>query len=183
MIDPLIAKAIALGMGFLFLTAAWHKFKSPTQFEASLLDYQLLPEWSIRPVALAIPVVELVIGTSWIFGWSIRQIAIVSALLLTSYTLAIAINVARGRVHIGCGCGAPSADSSDQPISMGLVLRNCLLIALALVSTLPLLDRPLGVTDFIVLAATMISSFLLYAAVTQLLTNSNVIRAWRNTRG
>jgi hypothetical protein len=183
MIDPLIIKAIALGMGLLFLTAAWHKLNSPAEFKASLVDYQLLPEWLIKPVGLALPAIELIIGTSWILGWSVRWIAYASAALLTIYTLAIAINVARGRVHIGCGCGAPGSDSSDQPVSGGLVIRNCLLISAALIPTMPLRERTLGVVDFVVIAASLSAAILLYAAVAQLLTNRGVINAWRSSRG
>ncbi len=183
MVDPLIATAISIGMALLFLSAAWHKLNALQQFMASLRDYQLLPDWLVAPAARLLPIVEVALGIAWFVSWSLQYIAIASAALLTLYTVAIGINVARGRVHIGCGCSAPGSNGGDQPISIGLVIRNCVLIGVSLLSGMPVADRDLGAADYLVLLVTLAAALLLYATVNQLLTNDGVIRTWRSSRG
>ena len=63
--------------------------------------------------------------------------AFASAALFAAYTGAIAINLQRGRIHIDCGCGMARLAGRDQQLSWGLVVRNTLLMAAALVATMP----------------------------------------------
>jgi hypothetical protein len=92
------------------------------------------------------------------------SLGVASVLLL--YGFAIAVNLARGRRDIDCGCGGPAG---RQTLSEALVLRNALLAAAALASALPLAPRALGWLDALTATAAVASTALLYAAASQLL--------------
>ena len=179
-LDPLIARAIALGFGLLFALGAAHKLSTMDYFKVILGEYQLLPAILTAPAAWLITGLELALGVGWILTPTQWLIPVASALLLFVYTLAIGINLARGRVHISCGCSFSGRDESDQQLSAGLVGRNTVLIVLAMVATLPVVQRNFAFGDYLLLAVTLLASTLLYAAGNQLLDNGAAIGTWRN---
>jgi hypothetical protein len=181
MIDPLIDRAIALAFALLLGAASWHKLSGFEGFRSALRDYRLLPDALLSPAARAVPVGEAILAAGWLAGVLQQPVACATAALLGLYALAIAINLLRGRVHIGCGCGF-GGSSNDQPISWWLVLRNLLLVAAALVPILPTNGRALGGLDWVTLAAALVASVLLYAGAGQLLDNRSAIQSWRRTR-
>lgn len=180
MLDPLILKIISLGFGLLFLLAALHKLAAPEQFRVVLREYQLLPGALVAPLALVVPSIEILLGAGWLLASSHAALAIASASLLGIYTLAIAINLLRGRVHIGCGCGVAGTNDKDQPLSAGLVVRNFVLLLASLAALMPAASRPFGFIDYMTLVTAVLASVLLYVASNQLLGNNAAIGTWRN---
>jgi hypothetical protein len=180
MLDPLILKVISIGFGLLFLLAAVHKFSTAQQFRVILEEYQVMPRVLAGPVARIVPLLEVLLSIGWIAGYRPKLIAISSAILLATYTFAIGLNLLRGRIHIGCGCGVGGSADGDQQLSSGLLLRNTILIALALVATIPATSRPFAVLDYVTLGTTLLASLLLYAGANQLLANGAAIGTWRN---
>ena len=95
----------------------------------------------------------------------------------------------RGRSYIDCGCGFASAIGREseregiQQLSISLVLRNAVLIAGALVVTLPSTDRLLGIMDYLFAVLACLVLILFYGAFNQLLINDNAIRSWRRADG
>ncbi len=179
MIDPLILKVIAFGFAVLFIGAAWHKLSSLDRFEAVLRDYRLLPAFAIRPLSLLIPAIELTLGLSWISGLLPRITALASASLLATYALAMGINLLRGRIYIDCGCGFGASTESEQALSWSLVARNILLIGLAVLPLVAVAERDLGMTDYVVVVAGLLTAILLYAGSGQLIKNRAAIKTWR----
>ncbi len=179
MIDPLLSKVIAFGFAVLFIGAAWHKLSAPGRFEAVLRNYRLLPALLNRPLTLLIPAIELTLGLSWISGLLPRITALASAGLLATYALAMGINLVRGRIYIDCGCGFGVASVKEQSLSSSLVARNILLIGLAVLSFVPVAKRDLGLTDYVVLIAGLLTAILLYAGSGQLIRNRAAIKTWR----
>ena len=180
LIDPLIVQAISIGLGLMFLIAAWHKFSEAAQFRVTLLEYQVLPEALVAPATRIVPLVELLLGGAWLVGYFGQGMtAIASALLLGVYALAIGINIARGRVHFDCGCGFGGSSENEQYLSGGLILRNLLLIGAALTTLLPVASREFGAGDYLTLVAVILAGGLLFAAANQLLANRAAINTWR----
>ncbi len=179
MIDPLLPTAIAFGFAVLFVAAAWHKLSARGRFEAILRDYRLLPEFLVRPVALLMPVVELTLALGWMSGLSTRVTALASAALLATYAFAMAINLMRGRVYIDCGCGFGASAGEEPALSSSMVARNIVLIGLALLPLVPATGRDLGITDFVVVLASVLTAILLYAGSGQLIKNRAAIMTWR----
>lgn len=181
--DPLIAKAVCTGFGGLLLLAARHKFVTLQQFRAVLADYRVLPVPLVTPVAWTVPAIELLIGSSWLLACAgylpVMVAALATTLLLALYTLAMAINLLRGRRHISCGCGLASSATDGQLLSWWLIARNGVLMGVALAAGLPLSARALNIADYATLAALLLSAALLYIAAAQLLRNRAAIAAWR----
>lgn len=180
MIDPLIAKTLATGFGLLFLLAAVHKLTALRDFRATLEAYRLPPAALVTPVAWITASAELLLGVGWLAGFRPALTAAASAALLFVYTLAMAVNIVRGRVHIDCGCSFGRSSAGIQQLSKGLLFRNSVLIAATVVATLPVATRTLGPADYLVLFAALAALTLAYAAGNQLLTNFAAIGAWRN---
>ncbi len=181
MLDPIILRALAIGFALLFLLAAVHKFTAAAQFRVILQEYQVLPEFAVGPATKIVPLIELLLGIGWLAFSSSVVVAAASALLIAMYTIAIATNLIRGRIHISCGCNMSGSDDNDQRLTWGLVLRNVVLASLAMLATVPVADRMLGAIDYITLATTVLAAVLLYSAGNQLLSNYAAIGAWRNS--
>jgi hypothetical protein len=180
MLDPLILRGISIGFGLLFLLAAVHKISTAQQFRIILEEYQVVPRALAGPVARLVPLVEVMLSVSWLTGYRPGLVALSSAALLAIYTLAIGINLLRGRIHIGCGCGVAGSADGDQQLSSGLLLRNTILIVIALVAAIPTTERSFGVIDYVTLGTALLASALLYLAANQLLANGAAIGTWRN---
>jgi Methylamine utilisation protein MauE len=177
MIDPLIPRIIAFGLSLMLIGAAWHKLAGRQSFRAVLEDYRLFPAVSLNFLTWLVPAVEAILAAAWLFVLVPAVVAIASSLLLAAYATAIAINLRRGRAYIGCGCGfAPGIE--NQPLSWTLVVRNLLLIALALVTLLPQAQRSLGLADHALLVLALLVTVLLHSAVMQLLHNGTALRSW-----
>jgi len=184
-IDPLLLRIISLGFALLFLIAAAHKFGNIKHFQASFEGYKIVPKNLSGLVTKTIPPLELLLGIAWlsfsVFALESRIITALSIGLLTSYALAIAINLKRGRQYIDCGCSFSSKEAgSSQQISLGLLYRNIFLIAIAICCLLPATDRSLLIVDFIGLFFSALALTLLYGTYNQLLNNSNAINSWRH---
>jgi uncharacterized membrane protein YphA (DoxX/SURF4 family) len=182
MIDPLIVNVLSVALGLLLVAAAWHKLSSLPQFTAVVADYQLLPQFLVSPTALIVPLAELVFGLAWLTGFAIPWIAPLTAGMFALYAVAIAINLVRGRLHISCGCGLGAVSAENQHLSWVLVLRNTLLVAVALLAIIPVSGRSLGGLDWLTLSAALIATGFLYLGGSQLLQNGAAIRSWRNPR-
>lgn len=180
--DPLVSKIIAIGLGLMFLAAAWHKVGDRAQFRVTLLEYQVLPQSLVAPAAVLLPLLEAALGLSWLAGYPDTGLtAIASASLLAAYALAIGINLFRGRVHFDCGCGFAGKSDNEQYLSGGLLLRNAVLIVLALSTLWPAGRRDLGIGDYLTLLAALLAISLLFAAANQLLANRAAINTWRKS--
>jgi hypothetical protein len=186
MLDPQIIRCVALALGLLFLLAGAHKFGDRARFGGILANYRMVPVLLVSPLTLLMPLLELALGLFWLVAVIRLQtgalLPVSSALLLTVYALAIAVNLVRRRNHIDCGCGFAKNDSG-QRLSPWLVFRNLLLAAMAMTPLLGAVDRRLGVADHLLLVLISVALILLYAAFNQLLSNQGAIASWRNTHG
>lgn len=182
MLDPLIVQSIAIAFALILTLAALHKLKDRAEFARVVLDYRLVPERAVPFVAWFLPIAELIAGIAWLVSDEPAPAALLTGTLVLVYTLAVLINLLRGRVHIGCGCSFPGSTEDDQPLSYGIVGRNLALIAMALAMALPISDRELTAFDSLAIAALLLTVALLYAAANQLMSNSAAIGSWRHRR-
>lgn len=126
--EPVITAYAQVLLFIVFGAAGWSKLRSLEAFEGVVYNFRILPESVARPVALILPVAELVIAAGLILP-ATRPVAAAGAIaLLAVFCVAIAINLARGRREIDCGC---FSSTLKQHLSSGLILRNVLLAGLA----------------------------------------------------
>ena len=94
---------VRLGLAAVFLVSGALKAVDPAQTRIAVRAYELLPSGLVGPVATALPLVELALGTLLLVGAFIRWVALASAVLLLVLMSAVAQAWARG-LSIDCGC-------------------------------------------------------------------------------
>jgi uncharacterized membrane protein YphA (DoxX/SURF4 family) len=130
---PWLSLAARLVLGGVFLWAALPKLADPPAFAKALWAYQLFPEWSLHPLALTLPWLELLCGLALCLGFWLRAAALWLGALLLSFILALAINLAR-RHPVDCGCfgaSAPRTDAQRLTDMRWLILRDLALLFVA----------------------------------------------------
>jgi hypothetical protein len=173
-LDPALRITLRAALSLLFIWSAGHKLHDTAGFRAALANYELVPERWLASTAALLVAAELCVAVSlWLPGCG-AYAACAGAGLLALYAGAIAINIVRGRRDIDCGCAGVSG---DQPLSVALVVRNCVLGAAALASALPAALRALTWVDGITIFASVVTVALLYAALDGLLVTAPRIRA------
>ena len=154
--DPTIDLTIRAALGLLLGVAAWHKLHDPRRFTATLGEYRLLPARFVPAAAGCVVLAEMGAVVALVL-WP-RCGAAAAATLLAVYGSAIAVNLARGRRHIDCGCGGPAA---RREIGAWMVGRNALVAVAALVAALvPVATRELVWLD----ACTVVAATAMLAA-------------------
>ncbi|MGY3175313.1 hypothetical protein ACVWYU_004738 [Pseudomonas sp. TE12234] len=170
--DPIFIIASAVAIAVLLASAATHKVRAPARFARQLADYQLLPDSLARPVARLIPLLELAIAFALLVPVSRGWAALSAAGLLALYAAAIGINLWRGRRDIDCGCAGPD---QAQPLRPVLLLRNSVLVVLALLASVAPIARDMTLFDGFVTVAAAAVALLIYAAADGLLANSPLL--------
>jgi uncharacterized membrane protein YphA (DoxX/SURF4 family) len=98
-----LGTVVRLGLAAVFLTSGALKVVDPAQTRIAVRAYELLPPDLVGPVATALPLVELVLGTLLLVGAFTRWVALASGVLLLVLMTAVAQAWARG-LSIDCGC-------------------------------------------------------------------------------
>ena len=177
MLDPIVVSLISISFGLMFLLASVHKLRGLDTFRAVLADYRVMPAMIVPVVAVALPLFEAAIGLAWLF--STINLWLPTTVLLVLYTAGISINLLRGRVHISCGCGFGASTRTDEALSWGLVVRNVILTGAALITSMPVASRPIGILDYATLVLALVVIVLLLTAGNQLIRNMAAINTWR----
>ncbi len=87
----------------MWLISGTIKASNPGQTYIAVQAYDVLPEGLVRPLAIAMPLLELVLGVFVLAGLATRIAAGLSVLVLVAFIAAIAQSWARG-LTIDCGC-------------------------------------------------------------------------------
>jgi hypothetical protein len=173
-LDPVLGHALRASLALLFAAAAWHKLRARHRFRATLADYALLPERALAPAASGLAALEVLLAGALLAPASARAAALAAAGLLCVYGAAIAINLARGRRFVACGCLGPAA---EQPLSGALVARNAALAGAALLAALPGTARELGWLDALTVAGAVAVLAFSYLAADGLLASWRTLEA------
>jgi uncharacterized membrane protein len=165
--DPIIVGTLTGALALVTFAAAWHKLAEPDAFLSAVAAYGLLPSATVTAAARILPGMEIAFGAGILLP-ATRAFALTGLMgLLLLYALAMAINLARGRRDIDCGCGGKS-----QPVSWALVVRNLVLCAAALFASQPALERPMDWVDATTLILGVLAFFSLYRMADELLRQS-----------
>jgi hypothetical protein len=168
--DPAVRTAVRTALALLFLWTGMHKLRDVSAFRAAMANYRLVPMGVVDLGAGALIGAELVTALT-LMGTSSALPAGVAAALLLLYSLAIAVNLCRGRHYIDCGCAGPAA---RQPISGDLILRNMFIAIAAAATALPSTGRALLWMDAVTITGGVIVLALLYITFDTLLSNSTL---------
>lgn len=175
-LDPIFLAVLRVALALLLLSAALHKLRDLPAFVGVLADYRLLPPATLPPTARGIACAEAVAALALVTPGTGPAPALATAGLLALYAGAIAVNLARGRRFVACGCAGPAG---DQRLHGGLVLRNAVLVFAALVAALPVAGRTLVWVDALSLLGGVAGAALAYAAADVALANASRLRTLR----
>jgi len=136
--DPAILAALRAALALLLLRAALHKVRDRLGFEGAVTGYDLLPAAAIPLASRVLPALEIAAALLLVAPPTAPWGALLAGGLLVLYTVAIAVALSRGRRDVACGCGGPAGELA---LSGGLVVRNAILLLVAVACTAPLRPR------------------------------------------
>lgn len=174
-LDPVLLWVLRLGGALLLSSAAAHKLGQPPAFRLALSRYGLLPHWALGPVARGLPLLEAGLAAALLWPATAPAAAIGGAALLALYGGAIAASLARGLRGIDCGCGGPAGDA---PLSLGLLLRNALLVPLLAAGALAPSGRGMGWLDALSIGGGVAAFALVYLAAEVAMVNAARLRSF-----
>jgi uncharacterized membrane protein YphA (DoxX/SURF4 family) len=122
---------VRLLLGLLLLGVGVSKLAHPTQFRRGIQDYQLIPpdldsRLSLSTLlAYGFPAAEIIAGLGLISGIFLLASAILAIFLMIIFSVAMGINLTRGRTDLSYHCAGALG---DHRISWWLIGRNGLMI-------------------------------------------------------
>jgi hypothetical protein len=119
-----------LALAAIFAGSALEALRDRGLHAAIVEQYRILPAWLVAPAALILPALSVIAAFLLLAAPLASWGALLSLALLGVFTIAILVNLARGRRDIDCGCGG----GEGQRLSGGLVVRNAVLMSLSLVA-------------------------------------------------
>ena len=145
-VDPVVPLLAHAALALLFAQAGWHKLRDLGGFEAVFDAYEIVPRaWApLAAHGLVLVEIGVALGLAWgalpVPGAAIASLCagVGTVAAMTVYAVAIAINLARGRAEIDCGCMGPAG--RPQHIAPWLIARN----AVVALGALPILTLGLG---------------------------------------
>jgi hypothetical protein len=123
----------------------------------------------LMPSVAALIAAETAIAIGCLLPAAAPLACLAGALLLTLYSVAIGINLVRGRGTIDCGCGGPGG---ARPLRADLLLRNAGVAVLLGAAAITPSPRALVWLDAATIACAIAMLALLYAAIDVAAANS-----------
>ena len=129
-IRPWLGLVVRLGLGVVWIVAAWDKLRAPRTFVQAVRAYDATPEWLSKAIGYGLPVLELCVGVLLVVGLCTRIAAAVSGVLFVVFLIGLAQAAARG-LQLECGCFG-GGGATDQSTTYTLdILRDVGLLILA----------------------------------------------------
>ncbi len=137
-----IPVVLRLVLGGVLMWAGLAKVSEPALFAMTVRAYNVLPNAFINGFAVVVPWMEIAAGACLLAGFWSRSGSLAALALLSSFGVAIAVNIFRG-ANLDCGCFGldGTRGSLHAALVQDLLLIACSLILL-FVRNMPLsLDR------------------------------------------
>lgn len=171
-IDPAISTAFSVSLAAFFAASAAHKARSYSEFAGVVRNYRIGPEALAPLVSPIIVAAEMLIAIGLLIPELRSEAAIGGAGLFLLYGAAIAVNLARGRTDIDCGCSfGGHADEGSERLTPILIVRNFVLASPALAASAAAATRELGMLDYAAILLFALTAAALYAAFESLRAN------------
>lgn len=123
-----VAHGSRFALALVLAAAGVAKVANIADFRSAVSNYGLVPASLVRPLARAIPSVEILAAALLLVGVLPHLVGLGAAALLLVFTVAVVINLARGRV-LDCGCFGSAA---PRRLTWWTVARNLALVGMAL---------------------------------------------------
>lgn len=121
--DSRAVSVIRIIFGLLFVYSAIVKIIDPAAFGKVIIMYDIIPSAIVPYIAIVLPYVELLTGLFLAAGFRIKAVSLITMAMMVVFSVAIAINVTRGR-NFDCGCFELGRFGISEEISVFLVFRD-----------------------------------------------------------
>jgi uncharacterized membrane protein YphA (DoxX/SURF4 family) len=112
-------------LGSVFIYAGFAKIIDPRAFSKIISHYDIIPEILLAPVAIGLPVIELLAGIGLMFN--VRGSLPVILALLIAFTILIGYGI-HNNLNIDCGCFSPE-ETTDQNNLKAAFYRDLVMLA------------------------------------------------------
>lgn len=127
----ILALVLRLGLGGLFLLAAFYKLRDPMTFAEAVMAYRMgLPDALTQLATYAVPWTEVFCGVALVLGLWTRAAAAVFIALIAVFLVGILSVIARD-LNITCGCFGKFKLYCEGPVGWCKVGENLALCILA----------------------------------------------------
>jgi len=126
--------ALRIGVGAAFVYAGAIKLGDALQFADNIASFRILPGSFINPLALSLPIFEVLSGGLLAVGWFRRPAALAIVIVSAVFLAAIALALERG-LTIDCGCfgsGVPSRERMWLDLGRDMILLVGALITVSM---------------------------------------------------
>jgi len=127
LLSPKLYLLIRIVLGLVFIYAGAAKLIDPKAFAKVISQYDIVPEFLLAPIALGLPVMELLAGIGLIFH--IRGSLTIIASLLVIFVLVLGYGIFND-IEIDCGCFSPEEINARNSLKQAL-FRDLLMIGAA----------------------------------------------------
>ncbi len=141
---------VQLALGIVFLLSAAGKLRDPAGFARGVADYQIVAASVAHPVGLLIIALEGWLAIAHLTGWLLAAAVPLGFGMLTTFAVAVGMNLGRGRV-LPCYC---FGGRGEETISARTLAR---LLLLLLCEALLLADSSLFTTSQLVYHSRIVS--------------------------
>lgn len=129
-VDSILFLSFQYFLALVLLAAAVPKLRQADEFHGVVANYRILPDWLVPLFARLLPWVELLCACGLLFVATATHALLIASGLLVMFSVAVAVNLLRGRTHIDCGCLRGTARGSG--INWYHAIRPLMLACLAL---------------------------------------------------
>ncbi|WP_229168243.1 MauE/DoxX family redox-associated membrane protein [Bacillus cereus] len=133
-----------IGLATLFISTGIDKIKKFSIHQLIIKEFRIIPKNQIRLFTILEIFAEIFIGICLFIGLFHTFTLICAVLLLLVYSVAILVNLLRGRKEISCGCGGVLG---NHKLSWTLVVRNLFIGAVSVI--LLMYPLSLGSLDYL----------------------------------
>lgn len=147
---PFLLLIYRLVIGLTFIYASYYKIVDPQDFARSIYNYRIMPVFFINVLAITLPWLELVCGLLLVIGLFRRPMALILAMMLLVFSIAVSSVMIRG-IDVDCGCfrkAPPAVEKADAAKTVrsnnsffshqagwGLLTRDIIMFMMAILLT------------------------------------------------
>lgn len=102
-LGPMLRTVLRIGLGIMFLAAAWPKFMDPKSFASLVAQYQFLPAFAVNPFTLWLSAFEIVVGIGILITLWEKEFGAMVGIMMLMFIVALAQALVRD-LGIACGC-------------------------------------------------------------------------------
>lgn len=119
-LHPYLQPVLRLVLGVVFLQSGYEKLHHLEEFYQAAQNYQVLPPGVTHFYSVMVPWLEMLAGLYLLLGLFTRFAALLTAGLLVSFIIAIAMVLIRGDA-VDCGC---FVGGEESPVDVWLLVRD-----------------------------------------------------------